>query len=189
MKSLELTPQQILPAFPGVKVKTICTYWSVIRDALEDARLESAMIVAYALGTIAAENAGFAPLTEMISKYNTRHSPFDQYEGRVDLGNMMPGDGELFRGRGFVQLTGRANYARYGDRIGLDLTELPELAGDPKVAAQLLALFIADREPAILTALKAGKLAVARKLVNGGTHGLDRFERAYNAILEALRHG
>jgi len=82
-----------------------------------------------------------------------------------------------------VQLTGRANYARYGDRIGLDLTELPELAGDPKVAAQLLALFIADREPAILTALKAGKLAVARKLVNGGTHGLDRFERAYNAIL------
>ncbi len=189
MKSLELTPQQILPAFPGVKVKTICTYWSVIRDALEDARLESAMIVAYALGTIAAENAGFAPLTEMISKYNTRHSPFDQYDGRVDLGNMMPGDGERFRGRGFVQLTGRANYARYGDRIGLDLTELPELAGDPKVAAQLLALFIADREPAILAAVKAGKLLVARKLVNGGTHGLDRFERAYNAILEAVRHG
>ncbi len=187
---MELTPEQILPAFPGVKIKTIRTYWPAIRYALEDARLESAMIVAYALGTIAAENAGFTPLTEMISKYNTpRHIPFERYDGRVDLGNMMPGDGERFRGRGFVQLTGRANYLRYGDRIGLDLIELPELAGDTKVAAQLLALFIADREPAILTALKAGNLAVARKLVNGGTHGLDRFERAYNAILEVLQNG
>jgi putative chitinase len=189
MKPFELTPEQIMTAFPGGKIKTIRTYWPAIRNALQDAQLDSAAIVAYALGTIAAENAGFTPLTEMISKYNTRHSPFDQYDGRADLGNMMPGDGERFRGRGFVQLTGRANYLRYGERIGLDLIELPELVGDTKVAAQLLALFIADREPAILTALKAGNLAVARKLVNGGTHGLDRFERAYNAILEVLRHG
>lgn len=189
MNPLELTPEQILPAFPCAKIKTIRTYWPVIQNALQDARLETAAIVAYTLGTLAAENAGFAPLTEMPSKYNTRHNPFDRYEGRADLGNTEPGDGARFRGRGFVQLTGRANYALYGDRIDLDLTENPELAGDPKIAAQLLALFIADREQAILTALKAENWAVARKLVNGGTHGLDRFERAYNAILGALRHG
>lgn len=188
MKPLEFTPEQILPAFPGVKIQTIRAYWPVIRNALQDARLESAALVAYTLGTIAAENAGFAPLTEMPSKYNTRHSPFDRYEGRADLGNTHSGDGARFRGRGFVQLTGRANYARYGDLIELDLTETPELAGDPKVAAQLLALFIADREQAILTALKAGNLAVARKLVNGGTHGLDRFSHAYNAILGVIRN-
>lgn len=46
----------------------------------------------------------------------------------------------------------------------------------------------ADRERAILTALKAKNLALARKIVNGGTHGLDRFSSAYNAILGVIRN-
>jgi putative chitinase len=55
----------------------------------------------------------------------------------------------------------------------------PDLAGDPNVASNLLALFLADKELAIKKALLAGNMASARELVNGGTNGLDRFEDAY----------
>lgn len=186
MNPLELTPEQIAPAFPGAKLSNIATHWPLVRDALEDARLTSSRIVAYALGTIAAETAGFIPLTEGVSRYNTSRANFDLYEGRDGLGNSHPGDGARFPGRGFIQLTGRANYARYGERIGVDLLADPAAANEPKNAAKLLALFIADRESKIIAALSDGDMPRARQAVNGGVHGLSRLKTAYNAILGVL---
>lgn len=54
------------------------------------------------------------------------------------LGNTKPGDGALFHGRGLVQLTGRSNYDRVGDLIGVDLVSNPEKAKDPAIAARIL---------------------------------------------------
>lgn len=56
------------------------------------------------------------------------------YEGRGDLGNNQPGDGATFRGRGLIQITGRANYAQVGKRIGMDLVANPTLAERPDIA-------------------------------------------------------
>lgn len=184
---LDLTAAQIAPAFPGAKLANIAHYWPFVRNALEDDRLTSVPIVAYALGTIAAETAGFEPISERPSKYNTDREPFDVYEMRGALGNLQPGDGARFKGRGFIQLTGRANYRKYGERIGVDLEADPQQANDPRIAAQLLSLFICDRETRIREALQAQDYAQARKLVNGGRHGLERFQTAYTAILGALR--
>lgn len=186
MTPLELTPEQIAPAFPGAKISNIRTHWPIVAAALEENRLTSPRIVAYALGTIAAETAGFIPLTEGVSRYNTSRTNFDLYEWRGGLGNSHPGDGARFPGRGFIQLTGRANYARYGERIGVDLLADPAAANEPKNAAKLLALFIADRESKIIAALSDGDMPRARQTVNGGTHGLERFKTAYNAILGVL---
>ena len=97
----------------------------------------------------------------------------------AQLGNLGPPDGANFCGRGFVQLTGRNNYTRYGKEIGQDLVGNPALANQPAIAAQLLACFLSDREGAIRAALAASDLAAARKLVNGGSNGLDRFTSAY----------
>jgi predicted chitinase len=189
MKPLDLTVDQILPAFPGAQRANVAAHWPPVREALRAALLESPRLVAYALGTIAAETAGFVPLREMVSKFNTQlpHGQrFGLYEGRRALGNTEPGDGARFCGRGFIQLTGRANYAKYGARVAVDLLANPDQANEPALAAQLLAMFIADRAEAIDTALRAADFALARRLVNGGRHGLDRFERAYKTILDVL---
>jgi putative chitinase len=53
------------------------------------------------------------------------------YEDRASLGNTQPGDGPRYKGRGIFQLTGRANYKSYGEKLGLDLINHPELAADP----------------------------------------------------------
>lgn len=186
MNPLDLTVDQIVPAFPGVRRANVATHWPYVREALREARLETPRLVAFALATIAAETAGFIPLREMQSRWNTDRKPFDRYEGRNDLGNDQPGDGARFPGRGFVQLTGRANYRTYGQRIYQPLEDQPDLANEPAIAAQILALFVADRAEKIEAALRASDFARARRAVNGGTHGLERFTRAYTAILGAL---
>jgi putative chitinase len=61
-----------------------------------------------------------------------------QYENRPDLGNNQPGDGVRFKGRGYVQLTGRANYQDWSNRLGVDLVGNPELAENPDIAAEIL---------------------------------------------------
>ena len=107
--------------------------------------------------------------------------PFNLYDNRGDLGNKGRPDGERFKGRGFIQLTGRSNYQVHGAAIGLGtgLIENPELANDPTIAARLLASFIKAKEQKIRNALAPGNLKEARRLVNGGSHGLDRFTHAF----------
>ena len=80
-----------------------------------------------------------------------------------------------------MQLTGRINYAAYGKAVGLNgqLVTNPELASDPAIAGKLLARFLGDKERPLKEALLASNYAGARRLVNGGGNGLDRFVDAY----------
>jgi len=81
-----------------------------------------------------------------------------------------------------VQLTGRANYTTFSAKLGMgnDLVDHPDKANEPQIASQLLALFLKDKEQGIRDALAGDDLAAARKLVNGGSHGLDDFSDAYH---------
>lgn len=64
----------------------------------------------------------------------------EQYEWRRDLGNTQPGDGVKYKGRGFVQITGRKNYTDWAERLKLDLVNQPQLATDPAIASKILVL-------------------------------------------------
>lgn len=76
---------------------------------------------------------------QMIEQWGDPPSPSQQhYQGR--FGNSQPGDGKKFRGRGYVQLTFRDNYRRFGKAIGLPLEDKPELAEDEATAARLMAV-------------------------------------------------
>jgi hypothetical protein len=152
---------------------------------------DRAMVI-MALGTIRAETEGFVPIDEGRSPYNTRSRPFDLYDPdtRVGaaLGNTEPGDGARFKGRGYIQLTGRDNYGRIGRQIGVDLVARPQMANDPGIAGLILAQFLKNKEAAIRTALAGMQLAKARRLVNGGSHGLDRFTDTFEKCMALLPH-
>ncbi|MEQ1871807.1 MAG: C1 family peptidase [Vicinamibacterales bacterium] len=154
-------------------------------------------MVLAALGTIRAETEGFVPITERPSRFNTSDGQpaFNVYEGKKTLGNTQAGDGARFCGRGFVQLTGRHNYARYSEEIGVDLLAEPELANAPEIAAAILALFLLACAKPMRAALAAGNYQRARRLVNGGSHGLEQFRdvfmrasRTAPAALGVARH-
>jgi putative chitinase len=177
-----ITTQIVAHIFPATPLANIAANLPPVLAALAAANLADKSMLLMALATIRAEAECFLPLTEEKSTYNT--SPgghaFDLYDRRHDLGNLGAPDGASFRGRGFVQLTGRANYTRYARETGHDLVNNPPLAARPEIAAQLLARFLAEKEALIRRALAANDLATARRLVNGGSHGLDRFTSAFN---------
>lgn len=168
---------------PGAPLSNIKRHLPILLDALRAHRLHDRTMVLMAMATIRAESAGFEPIGEGRSRYNSSPTghPFDLYDFRADLGNGGLGDGERFRGRGFVQLTGRANYRRFGAllRPPMDLESEPDRANQPEMAADLLCLFLADRELQIKDALLSGNFQAARRLVNGGQHGLAAFTAAY----------
>lgn len=94
------------------------------------------------------------------------------YEGRTDLGNTQPGDGKRFKGRGLIQLTGRANYAAYSKYTGVDYLAQPELLStDPMVAVDVACWFWKDRGLDKLAELDDVKAVTKR--INGGYNGLD----------------
>lgn len=186
----DITVEIAAQMLPGAPPANIESNLPLVLNALVPPALADKPMILMALATIRAETAAFAPIAEGRSRYNTSPGghPFDLYDYRADLGNQGPPDGERFRGRGFIQLTGRSNYALHGTALGLGdkLLEDPDLACNPEIAARLLASFLKAREDQIRAALAANDLAAARRLVNGGAHGLVAFEAAYNAGLPLI---
>jgi peptidoglycan L-alanyl-D-glutamate endopeptidase CwlK len=178
-----VTVEIVSQMFPVTPIGNIKANLPSVLDALVKNQLADKPMVLMALSTVRAEVECFQPISEGQSRYNTSPSghPFDLYDNRKDLGNQGEPDGERFKGRGYVQLTGRLNYSTYGPKLGqpVDLVAEPEQACDPMVASDLLALFLADKERQIKGALLTGNMPMARQLVNGGTNGLDRFTDAF----------
>lgn len=93
-----------------------------------------------------------------------------RYEGRADLGNTVAGDGSRYRGRGLIQITGRANYVACGEALGFDLVNHPELLEQPQYACLSAAWFWATK--GLNTLADAGEFNTITRRINGGLNGL-----------------
>jgi putative chitinase len=94
------------------------------------------------------------------------------YEGRADLGNTQPGDGMRFKGRGLIQLTGRANYTAYSHDCGIDYVSDPTaVATDPFVCVDVAGWYWTRRR--INQLADRDDVKAVTKAVNGGYNGLD----------------
>lgn len=126
-----------------------------------------------------------------ITEYGPR-AYFDRYEGRRDLGNTRPGDGYRYRGRGYVQITGRSNYLRAGRAIGVDLIGAPEAALNPVHAAQILVQgmtggWFTTRKMSDYLDKSPPDFLNARRIVNGTDRAAEvaKLAEGYHAALQA----
>jgi hypothetical protein len=101
----------------------------------------------------------------------------------IVLGNIYPGDGARFHGRGY-QLTGRSNYQAFGDLLDVPLIDMPEEANHPTVAAGCMVAFCELR--GMFTQADLGNWEQVRKIYNGGLNGWQGFILSVNTLLEAL---
>lgn len=105
------------------------------------------------------------------------------YEGRKDLGNIYPGDGVRFKGRGLIQITGRHNYSRLSKDLGIDFVSTPDLLSTPEYAVQSACWYWEDRN----LNRYANDIRKCTKAINGGYNGLEErklfWEKAKKVII------
>lgn len=145
--------------------------------AMREADIWTPARIQHFIAQMAHESGGFKFMRELGGP-----TYFARYDGRRDLGNVNPGDGARYHGRGIIQITGRANYREYGQALGLPLEDQPQLAETPDVAAKVAALYWKRR--GINAHADADDIKRVTKAINGGMNGLeDRLSR-----LKAIRH-
>lgn len=93
------------------------------------------------------------------------------YAGRMGNGDEASGDGFAYRGRGFIQITGRDGYRNVGQRIGLDLEGNPDLAG--AIENYLLVAAGFWKWKGLNSFCDASDFKGATRTINGGTVGLE----------------
>ena len=152
-----------------------------ILTRMDAKRIELAQ-AAYILGTAYHESDRFRTMEEYASGA--------AYEGRKTLGNTQPGDGKRFKGRGFVQITGRRNYTDWAKRLGVDLVGNPALAArlDHAVTilidGMMLGTFTGKKLPDYVHGTKVDYVN-ARRVVNGTDRAaiIANYARAFEAAL------
>lgn len=135
--------------------------------------LDTGLRLAHFMGQCSHESGGFRYMEEIASG--------QAYEGRKDLGNTVAGDGRRYKGRGPIQLTGRANYRRVGRQIGIDLESHPEVVSHPSIGLLVGCVYWSDRK--LNAKADADDLLGLTRAINGGTNGLqDRKVRTAKAM-------
>jgi putative chitinase len=155
-------------------------HWPLIVEALSALKILDPSMEVAAIASIGSESYLFAPEKEAGSEAYFRR----MYEFDRSLGNLEPGDGAKYCGRGFVQILGRSEYARFGKLVGADLVDHPDLAQDPAVAARILAYaFMLKGVPKAAAEYDWVKV---RRLVHGDLSGWKRFNGILIPLLKLL---
>jgi putative chitinase len=176
------TLRSIAPRFSGgngaQQAEIVDALGPVLHAILAQYAIDTDTRVARFLAQICHESAGFRATEEFASG--------SAYEGRKDLGNTQPGDGRRYKGRGLIQLTGRANYAEYGEALGLDLLNNPEIACEPITSLRIACEYWKRR--GLNKFADQDDIETITRRINGGLNGLhDR--RAYLMKAKAVFSG
>ena len=161
---MTITTQQLLQILPNAG-QVSGVFAPVLNTAMNRYQIVGAKRVAAFIAQIGHESGQLKYVKEIWGPTAAQA----RYEGRADLGNTQPGDGSKFRGRGLIQITGRANYKACGEALGLDLIRQPELLEKPHHACMSAAWFWASR--GLNTMADAGQFDTITRRINGGQNG------------------
>ena len=129
-----LSKESLNAIMPRALEKNVDRYLKPLLASMPKYGIRSRVRSTHFIAQITHESASFRYTEELASG--------EAYEDRHDLGNIYPGDGKRFKGRGLIQLTGRANYEAYSDDTGIDYVSQPKLlAKDPRVAVDVACWF------------------------------------------------
>jgi putative chitinase len=156
--------------------KNIDVFLEPLNQALEKYEINTPKRIACFLAQLAHESGSLKWVKELATG--------EAYEGRKDLGNIYVGDGVKFKGRGLIQITGRANYQSLGKYLGVDLIANPELLEQPLYAALSAGWFWSTKKLNQLADVMDFEKITKR--INGGLNGytdrLKYLENAKNAL-------
>lgn len=155
----------------GCPHANVAASWPTILAALVEFGIASMAVQIAVAATVAVETSIFMPIRERRASQQRQPWLYEQQARYWGSG---------YYGRGFVQLTWEHNYEENGEALGVDLVGNPDLALDPTTAARILARFF--KVHGVAQAADAGEWTRVRKLVNGGTNGLDDFLKFVKAL-------
>lgn len=175
-----LTLARLRMAMPKLSLARASELVGPLTEALDEAQINTPARIAAFLAQVGHESGDLKYFEEIASG--------DAYEGRKDLGNTQPGDGRRFKGRGPIQLTGRANYRAFtqavGSKYGVDFEANPELVAQPRWGFKAAAWYWTSRK---LNALAdAGNFDRITLLINGGYNGKADRDARYLTAKSAL---
>ncbi len=161
MKQNEIRLEQLLMAMPnaGERAEKFLPY---INCYAKEFGINTSLRWAHYLAQIAHESAEL--------KYTKEIASGKAYEGRKDLGNTQKGDGVKYKGRGLIQITGRANYTKYKRYCGYDVVSRPELLEQPLGAVRSSMWYWSTH--GLNELADADNLLKITRIINGGTNGL-----------------
>lgn len=157
-----MTPTELRTVMPQAGSRAD-TYAQPLTDACTEFGINTPKRLAAFIAQIALESGEL--------RYTREIANGAAYENRKDLGNTQLGDGPRFRGRGLLQITGRANYTACGAALSLDLLNEPELLERPIQACRSAAWFWHDR--GLNRLADADQFGALTRRINGGYTHLD----------------
>ena len=173
--------RQIMPRIPQDKFEM---YLGLLNRVMEDSKINTPSRAAAFLAQLAHESGQLKFMEEIWgpTAAQQRYEPPSDLAKR--LGNIESGDGQRFKGRGPIQITGRANYKRYGDLLGVDLIRNPDLAATPQIAFQLAATYWTTN--GLNELADTGDFNTITRRINGGLNGLEDRLKYYDIAKNVL---
>ena len=165
-----ITEDQLRRIMPGANAAKVTQYLPHLQAAMDEFEINTPARVAAFLAQLAHESGQFRFMEEIWgpTQAQRRYEPVTSLSRT--LGNTQAGDGFRYKGRGPIQLTGRANYQRFGDLLGVDLVNNPAQAATPEIAFRIAALFWKSR--GLNPLADAQNFREITRRINGGFNGL-----------------
>ena len=182
-----LTDDQLRQIMPSLAEARRALYLPHLNRAMQAHGVDTALRAAAFVAQLAHESGELRWMEEIWgpTAAQRRYEPPGELARR--LGNTEPGDGERFKGRGPIQITGRFNYQRYGELLGMDLVAEPARAAAPEIAFETAGLYWQSNRLNEL-ADQRQFVAITRR-INGGTNGLAERQRYYERAQAVLGTG
>ena len=173
----DLTAAQLRASMPGLAADRVPLFLGALNRAMARAHIDNPARRAAFLAQLAHESGELKFMEELADG--------KAYEGRADLGNTQPGDGPRFKGRGPIQLTGRANYRAAGTALGLELENEPARAADPEIGCRVAGWFWDTH--GLNELADTGKFREITQRINGGLNGIESREKYWQRAKETLK--